>query len=336
MRFQRVILFGAVAVLLAGQAAAFGTVSFLGQNREHERITRHALACGEDGGPTGNDCFEAASLDELAGASTTFGAVGAPDNPARGLMSSSAAHCDNGDYLDPAGGAAYAQTPAAARATLETCRAWMLTNFTAARTDAAALLNADGSIDGSQIPPPGDCNYNGRKGRAKCNVVEDLGLTLHATEDFYSHTNFVDAPDPAQPISRANPPGLHQDGPSPWLDLSKATADVTFPDGLISGCFQNLRLGSDQNGCPGRVPHEFLNKDKGGIDNANGQIQFGAGTTARGAIGDNFQRAVRTAIADTRRQWASLRAALITAYGQTRGGMMICAITHDDPSRTCH
>jgi hypothetical protein len=33
-------------------------------------------------------------LDQLAGKNNTFGAVGAPDNPLRGLMSEKAAHCD--------------------------------------------------------------------------------------------------------------------------------------------------------------------------------------------------------------------------------------------------
>ena len=39
---------------------------------------------------------------------------------------------------------------------------------------------------------------------------EDLGILLHASEDFYSHTNWVDQPDSTQPIGVENPPGLNR------------------------------------------------------------------------------------------------------------------------------
>lgn len=79
----------AVVTLTPG-AAGFGTLNKLGQNAEHEHITRAAL--GD---------FDPRTLNEIAGATGSFGAVGAPDNPVRGLLFSSEAHCDNGDYLDP-------------------------------------------------------------------------------------------------------------------------------------------------------------------------------------------------------------------------------------------
>ena len=86
----------AAAALLMGPlpALAFGTINGLGQNAEHERITRQGLASFRLG---------ALTLDELAGKKGTFGAVGAPDRPDRGLMSVSAAHCDNGDWLESPG-----------------------------------------------------------------------------------------------------------------------------------------------------------------------------------------------------------------------------------------
>ncbi len=88
---------GAVlGLLLPASAAAFGTVSssvpLLGQNREHERITRAALACAPDTKSDGQ-CFEPNSIDALAGTPGrhepdapegsprlgSFGGVGEPD-----------------------------------------------------------------------------------------------------------------------------------------------------------------------------------------------------------------------------------------------------------------
>ena len=54
---------------------AFGTINGLGKRAEHERITRAALACPPGVKSTG-DCFEPRSIDQLAGHSGTFGAVG--------------------------------------------------------------------------------------------------------------------------------------------------------------------------------------------------------------------------------------------------------------------
>ena len=54
---------GIVTLALAGSAGAalaFGTIGTLGQNYEHERITRHALACPNAGLP-GYFCFEPAA-----------------------------------------------------------------------------------------------------------------------------------------------------------------------------------------------------------------------------------------------------------------------------------
>ena len=47
-------------------ATAFGTIDSGGQHREHERITRAALACAGDAG-SDDDCFEPGSMDFLAG-----------------------------------------------------------------------------------------------------------------------------------------------------------------------------------------------------------------------------------------------------------------------------
>src|SRR5918993_24217 len=65
LAWRQVRLGAALAVALcialpASPAAAFGTIDSGGQHREHERITRAALACAADPGP-GDACFEAAS-----------------------------------------------------------------------------------------------------------------------------------------------------------------------------------------------------------------------------------------------------------------------------------
>jgi hypothetical protein len=321
MRLQTIIAACALSILAASQASAFGTISGLGQNREHERITRHALACG---GPVGAVCFQPASLDELAGKGGTWGAVGAPDNPARGLVLSSVAHCDNADYFAATG---YPQTQAAAASHLVACRNTMNANMDAAVRDAARLLGASGKVDDSQIPTFLSCTYNGSRGRAKCEVLEDFGLVLHAAQDFYSHSNWVDQAAPGA-VSLSNPPGLGNTGRAPWLDLR--VASPVFPAGLITGCFDTVSIVSPARGCPNHVKHEDLNKDKGQIDPT-----LGAGTTARGAVDHNFAHAVDAAVDDTRDKWATLRERLLATYGAARGSRMICAITHDDPAKTC-
>ena len=337
MRLGIALAAGLIALSSVGASWAFGTISGMGQNREHERITRRALGCGGVFDPSPESpakhpievliftvCFQPKSLDEIAGARGSWGAVGAPDNPARGLLLTSEAHCDNGDWLPTPG---YPRTQAEARGSLIRCRAGMSAHLDEAVRDAAALLTASGKIDDSQIPTAIGCTYLGQRGRAKCNVLEDFGLALHASQDFYAHSNWTDHAAPG-PITLENPAGLGRSGAAPWLDLRRETP---YPDGLFTGCFDTTSLISPTRGCAGHVKHEDLNKDKGQIDPV-----IGAGTTHRGAVDDNFRHAVEGAIADTRDKWATLRERLVAAYGLERAARMICAITHDRPSADCH
>jgi hypothetical protein len=101
------------------------------------------------------------------------------------------------------------------------------------------------------------------------------------------------------------------------------------PFTLATGCFSLIPV----VGCLGRIEHDALNKDTGRINPFTGKA--GRGTTPRGRIAVNFQAAVSGAIAETRRQWNDLAKALVTAYGTTRGSLMICALTRDDPIRDC-
>jgi len=302
-------------------AFGFGTVRGVGQNAEHERITRHALGCGLFGAV--DVCFEDNSLRELAGGENDFGAVGIPD---RGdLITKNKAHCDSGDYLDIP---SYPRDRQTAQAALESCRAWMQENLDAAVSDAADLIDGQGRLKPDQVKA--SCIFVGElKGKAKCNVIQDLGILLHASEDFYSHTNWVDVADAAQPVGVENPPGLGRAGRAPWLDLRH---DSPFPDGLISGCYEKPPEASHCNYAGGlhRVKHAVVNKDTGTIDPL-----LGAGTTSRGAHDDNFAHAIDAAIDDTRDKWLTFRQRLTGAYGAKTGALMACAISHDDPTADC-
>ncbi|HEY1631002.1 MAG TPA: hypothetical protein VGF56_06780 [Rhizomicrobium sp.] len=309
-------------LLLGAQAAfGFGTVRGAGQNAEHERITRHALACGliDDG-----NCFQKKTLKELAGDDDNFGAIGIPD---RGeLVPENKAHCDSGDFLDVPG---YPHAKDAARAALERCRAWMVAELRAAVSDAGELVGAGGRLRDSQMAMP--CLFVGQvKGHAKCNVIEDLGILLHASQDFYSHSNWVDVADTSQPIGSENPPGLGMNSRAPWLDLRNDSP--AFPDGLITGCFDKPPEKSHCNYGDGlhRVKHAVVNKDTGAIDPL-----LGVGTTPRGMHDDNFAHAVDAAIDDTKDKWLTFKELLARTYGPETGALMACAITHDDPMKDC-
>lgn len=298
--------------LSAGSALGFGTVDSkrLGQSREHEYITRTALQC--TGSLAGNACFQPESLDNLAGKDGTMGAVGEPDvrfgigtTSTQGSKTitphyQSAAHCDNGDH-----------PPA-----LEECRTWMLQTAQAAARDAAMLITAR-TVDVSSTL--GTCFFSGVAGRAKCTVLEDFGITLHAAQDFYAHTNWVD--DAGSPFGLNNPPGLGHRGRADWLDLRHTSAP--FPPGLISGCFEGE---PEYFFCNGRIKHAYLNKDEGQI-----MPNIGGGRTLRGNVAQNFRHAVEAAVDDTRDKWLFLQERLYIAYGAESGALMACALTHDQP-----
>jgi hypothetical protein len=278
---------------LTPQAQAFGTIRSLGQNAEHERITRSGLATFG---------FGADSMSEIAGKNGTWGAVGAPDNPTRGLMSSKAAHCDGGDFFAPG---AYPQTSLQAATVLTSCRNYIYNNINAAVTDAAGLVKPNLQLDSTSIF--GGCTFNGAKGRAKCNVFEDMGMAFHAAQDFYSHSNWIDAPRATPSI--ANPQGLNNTGPAPWL----GPTPVTFPTGLISGCYDGF---PESLYCGGRIKHATLNKDTAGA--------------ARGA-GGAYTRAMNVAALDTRNKWAFFESRLVAVYGPARAAKMICVLKRDNP-----
>ena len=317
-------ILAASAILLAGTTAAlsFGTVRGVGQNAEHERITRHALGCGLF---TDENCLQAETLQELAGTDHDFGAIGIPDRGS--LVTANSAHCDSGDWLDVPG---YPHSARAAQAALEECRTWMRAKLDDAVADAAGLVDGNGNLRPDQLKV--SCLFVGQmKGKAKCNVIEDLGILMHASQDFYSHTNWVDQPDSSQPVGPENPPGLNKRGRAAFIDLRH---DNPFPPGLLSGCFEKPPEPRHCNYGPGdslhRVKHMVVNKDEGTIDPL-----LGDGTTLRGRHDDNFAHAVDAAIDDTRDKWLTFRQRLTQAYGSKTGALLACALSHDDPMEDC-
>ena len=298
----------------ASKADAYGTIRRLGQDAEHEKITRLAL--------TGQGMGQR-TMDELAGKNNTFGAVGAPDNPVRGLMSKQEAHCDGADYMPIDG---YAQTETQALKKLESCREWIFRWLDEAVADAAALVDADGSIRASQTSMLVPCIYNGTKGRAKCNVLESLGLAFHASQDFYSHSNWSDIPRD-NPITQLNPPGLANTEIAPWIDPRRSLPTTSTP---ITGCYEGFPEAFHCNDGPGgRVKHEFLNKDFGAISLDTASIA--QARTERGRMNDNFGRSVRLAIVDTRDKWLYAKQRIVAIYGN-KANRILCAILQDNPS----
>lgn len=304
-------------IFCTGTALAFGTIDGAApggplQSREHEWITRRALSCaGVDNPLPAGQCFNGDALDMMAGRKDTLGAIGWTDVV---HFSDHEYHCDNGDYLPVAD---YPRSQQDATAALLACRALMVREMDAAVRDARGLVR-DGKPDMSGIPH-GFCNFNGIRGDALCNTLEDFGAALHAIQDFYAHSNWVDRLDIApNAYTLDNPPGLGNSQPADWLDLS---GNAALPPGVITGCY----AGGDQGRarCVGRVTHYTLNKDLGTIPL---QGPAGPARTDRGSQSGNFARAVEAAAADTQRQWAYLQSRLIATYGATDGNLMICVL----------
>jgi hypothetical protein len=311
--------------LPASSAAAFGTIDSGGQHREHERITRAALACAADPGP-GDGCFEPASMDFLAGHDREFGGVGAPDSDEIFVP---AAHCDNADFLE----VGYPRTRLQATAGLVDCVDHLRDRFAEAVDGAEALLDVEGRVVEEEVDLDVECRvFEAAEGRARCGVLEAFGRVLHGVQDFYAHSNWADEYDPARAIGADNPPGMNLPGPSPVLDLRSDASPIVPPE-LMTGCFVVRDEVPGIGECTGRVTHAALNKDTGLVDPVTGDTTDP--DTPRGMVEDNFAKAVAGAIAETRRQWQDFRSELTSRYGEHEGPLMACALTHDDPMNDC-
>ena len=288
---RAVLVLVALAALIAsapGSAAAFGTIDSGGQHREHERITRSALACA-DGAASDGTCFEPRVLDYLAGRAPQFGAVGAPDSDELSLP---AAHCDDADFLE--GG--YPRTREQASAALVACVEHLRVRFAEAADAAGGLVDDEGRVVEAEVGLGPACRFvDAADTGAKCLSLEGLGRALHGAQDFYAHSNWADEADPSLPVDPTNPPGLDQPGPSAVLDLRSDTPP-RVPDELTTGCFVARDEVIGVGACAGRVTHAALNKDRGMIDpdygcrhraddtpgHRRGQLRRGRGRRCRG------------------------------------------------------
>lgn len=365
----------AISAIISANAWAYGTVrknGIIPQNLEHERITRRAFSC--DATNPVPHCFSRKTLDKMAGKKRwfygTFGGVGYPDKPVgtkietdhiltnydymavderpqlgQSLPSIYVAHCDGGDFLAEVDG--YPRTEDQAKNMIIGCRQWMSDHFAAAVEMAAGLVR-NGKIVGAETKLRRNCiTWKQAGSTAKCNVLTHFGILLHASQDFYSHSNWVDRPAQGG-LSSTNPPGLGSAGPAPWLAMP--ITDVEFPQGLISGCWDGWPEGKNCNDANGdgviirRAKHMDINKDSGIVDpkpNAKhsrayeGVGEIGPGVSTRGKINENFERSVQAAILDTRAKLGDFEAALEMKYGGQDAALMMCALTKDKPSKDC-
>ncbi len=308
-----------------GPASAFGTIDGGGQHREHERITRAALACVPGTRSTG-DCFEPRSMEQLAGHGKMFGGVGAPDSDE---ISDPAAHCDGGDYLR----GDYPRTRDQATSGLQACVTHLRTRFGQGVDSAAGMLDEQQQIVGDEVRLDGDCRFFGAARQpAKCETIEGLGRALHGVQDFHAHSNWADEADPSRPIGPDNPPGLNLPGPSPILDL-RGDGSMSVPRDLITGCYVLQDRVPGVGECTARITHAALNKDNGIVDPGTGAATHPG--TPRGLVEQNFAKAVAAAIEETRRQWRDFRSEMATRYGRDSASVITCALTRDDPAEQC-
>ncbi len=292
-----------LALALAVQPArAFTPFAVEGGASEHRRITDAALAC-RWADPTA--CWSAGGLDRLEVA------LKRPDITAVTLTD--AAHCDSGD-LAPDGTLPRGRDPAA----LENCRDWIRESLNLALAAAEGLVDARGA----PVQDMQDCAWRVLRPRtALCDVDFHLGRALHAAQDFYSHTNWVDQPVKPGDVTIHNPQGLGGSGPIDWL---AAEGDEPPPPGLMSGCFVFF---PEALFCHGRTRHADLSKDS-----RSGPETPPVGATPRGAVEGNFPRAIDAATGETARIWTGFHARLVTTYGEARGRAMSCRVRGLPPS----
>ncbi|MEV7939257.1 hypothetical protein AB0O82_24365 [Kitasatospora sp. NPDC088264] len=198
-RRQRLRASGAACAAMACAVvlgAATPAHAFSGGN--HEKITRAAL------GPGG---WHQNSLTAMADGNS--GAIVANDHGE--YFGIGKLHCDNADYLDPRYDSRYPRTREQANAEIIDCVEGSIDHVRRAVAAADRLVDANGRVIATQTSISPACSWNDRPGRAKCEVLEDLGRGWHQIEDFYAHSNWVDQAGPGA-IGVKNPPrpGAHR------------------------------------------------------------------------------------------------------------------------------
>ncbi|KAK0668785.1 hypothetical protein QBC41DRAFT_337333 [Cercophora samala] len=328
-----VVFLSTLPALSLGFGTSTGTFN---NNREHERITRAALACRGD--VVSGDCFSDDSIDQLAGGIGKFGAVGNPDDPSAWgtSLEGHEAHCDGADFFNTPG---YPQSRAAASAVLLQCVSHIKERLNQGIAAAGLILDDKGYIkpDEAKIPLVG-CVYfrSNQASNAKCSAILGFGRALHGIQDFYSHSNWADVANDSLPVSVLNPPGLGNSRPAAFFD-SRFFGPPSFPLDLTTGCWEHDDETPGVGGCVNRITHNSLNKDGGDIDPDSGVATNPTPEKGpRGAVNNNFARAVGLALVDTQRQWRNFRNRLVEIHGEEKGARIVCALTRDDPEKECN
>ncbi|MFE1873342.1 hypothetical protein ACFW9N_21005 [Streptomyces sp. NPDC059496] len=305
------------ALLTAVLATAPAGPAFAFTGGNHEDITRAALP------------WEPITLTAMA--DTQAGAINANDHPP--YFDVGPLHCDNADYLAPRNASDYPRTRDEATTELLACIRTSVTRFRNAVEAADGLVDADGKVRADQSDLSSHCTWDGKPGRAKCAVLEQLGRGWHQIEDFYSHSNWSDRPAPG-PVGLDNPPGLERTDVAPFLDIRRYSAmkDADWrrdareriPADLATGCYTDTdSTGVKPADCDGRVTHNrALTKD--------------TAASPRSKTGDNFRHATAGATAEITRQWNDFKAELLAKYpDHRRGAQMVCVLVHDEPAGAC-
>ena len=323
----------ALTVAVQAPADAFGTVDGkVKQHAEHERITRVLGEHAQDGGGIR---FQNKVLDLLAGEKGTLGAVGAPDRaddsdwrPIYGL-GPGYKHCDDADYLPTAN---YPQSKHKAHDELDRCIEHFDRQLDRAVKRAGELVSSNGKLN-ERENDISNCSFGWKpnlKQPAKCEVLNGLGRALHLSEDFWSHSNWADEA-ANRPTGTKNPPGLNRTDIPDFLRYP-VPKNYKIPDGLITGCDDSVT----EFGCKGRVNHSVLAKDTGLIDPDTGVTEIAKNNKyPRGAVKQNFQKAVTGARLQARTTWSDLQNEIVKHYGNERGQKIVHAIVTNAPWSGC-
>lgn len=275
------------------------------------------------------------------------------------------AHCTGGDYLSAEDNEqkTYPVSRAEANSFYAECLAIMVSSMQKAVKAGDALVTGNEKqgyqIDKNQMIGSQSCkNYRQWKyvwnserakyeyipsgyqndSRAKCQVLSSFGRQIHATTDFYAHTNYADQAVPNRPLGINNPPGLNQSEPAALLetyslwqaskasDLDPIQAPANYaaliqqvsqdaqriPEKLTSGCW---RYSTDPYGkCDNRISeYTTMQKDT-------------SGDWRSYSVSGNFTRATTVAKADVRRQWEGLAQAFRDTYGEAKGNLIVQAM----------
>lgn len=310
----------------------FGSIdspTLFSQNAEHQHITESLQAA--------DSRWDNLTLQLIAGNSGNYGGVAAPDRitdsssiPIKGL-GPGYKHCDDGDFLP---GVNYSQSQADAQANLNQCIRYYQNLLERAVNYAGMLVTPDLAVDtrvfnmtsGSSVKPDSVCKFRfsmTSDKNTKCDVINGIGRALHLAEDVWSHSNWGDVANPAQPVSISNPPGL---GKTTVPSFLRFPSSALAPADLISGCDDS----ASKSRCTGRIGHSALAKDNG-IITATKAVPNDSYPRAQVTVDGvtNFQRAVTGAKLQVATTLSDFEAEVLKRYGAKRGATIMSVLQKD-------